>query len=336
MLGQKTEHLNPATLIGYKDVRQYVAVKNFSISPRPNLQADKVQPGHGGISLSARLELLSRRTVWGECGRSGKDLLRQHWEEDQHEAKHGRQYSSGIAEIHLSLLYCPYLSRYLSLTYLKNFPLPRAYTYTPSFVYSPHPSDTMTKEPQDLQIAILGAGMGGLTSALALAQQGFKNIDVYENASDLGFVGAGIQLAPNMARVLDGLGVWKGVEGEAVNIEETSVRGMLKVCQCNSIKWSNAGSQRVQRIRNMPMLICAILKRRTDISTWLATVHHLPMACTRAARSTPQSSSTSESTQTTWTPSVLAHHSLLTPAPRVRSPSKWNAMYSWPPMASRV
>ncbi|KAJ5566051.1 Monooxygenase FAD-binding [Penicillium sp. DV-2018c] len=82
----------------------------------------------------------------------------------------------------------------------------------------------MAKAPQDLQVAILGAGMGGLTSALALAQKGFKNIDVYESASDLGFVGAGIQLAPNMARVLDGLGVWKGIEAEAVNIEETSVR----------------------------------------------------------------------------------------------------------------
>lgn len=67
--------------------------------------------------------------------------------------------------------------------------------------------------------------MGGLTCALALAQRGFKNIDVYENASDLGFVGAGIQLAPNMARVLDQLGVWKGIESEAVDIEDTSVRG---------------------------------------------------------------------------------------------------------------
>ncbi|KAF9891765.1 hypothetical protein FE257_003246 [Aspergillus nanangensis] len=82
----------------------------------------------------------------------------------------------------------------------------------------------MSKSPQDLQIAILGAGMGGLTCALALAQQGFKHIDVYETASDLGFVGAGIQLAPNMARVLDRLGVWKGIEAEAVNLEETSVR----------------------------------------------------------------------------------------------------------------
>lgn len=66
-----------------------------------------------------------------------------------------------------------------------------------------------------------------MTCALALAQRGFKNIDVYEYASDLGFVGAGIQLAPNMARVLDQLGVWKGIESEAVDIQDTSVRGKL-------------------------------------------------------------------------------------------------------------
>ncbi|KAJ5475478.1 hypothetical protein N7539_007765 [Penicillium diatomitis] len=77
---------------------------------------------------------------------------------------------------------------------------------------------------ENLQIAIIGAGMGGLTTALALAKRGFKSIDVYENAQDLGFVGAGIQLAPNMARVLDGLGVWRRIEAEAVDITETSVR----------------------------------------------------------------------------------------------------------------
>ena len=85
----------------------------------------------------------------------------------------------------------------------------------------------MAKTPHDLKIAIIGAGMGGLTTALALAQRGFKNIDVYENAHDLGFVGAGIQLAANMARVLDNLGVWRGIEAEAVDIEDTSVRGEL-------------------------------------------------------------------------------------------------------------
>ncbi|KAE8152229.1 hypothetical protein BDV25DRAFT_151383 [Aspergillus avenaceus] len=82
----------------------------------------------------------------------------------------------------------------------------------------------MTRTPQDLQIAVLGAGMGGLTCALALAKEGFRQIDVYESAADLGFVGAGIQLAPNMGRVLDRLGVWKGIEAEAVNIVETSIR----------------------------------------------------------------------------------------------------------------
>ncbi|KAL9053766.1 MAG: hypothetical protein Q9162_004564 [Coniocarpon cinnabarinum] len=66
-------------------------------------------------------------------------------------------------------------------------------------------------------------GMGGLTSALALAKRGFKDIEVYEYAPDLGFVGAGIQLAPNLARILDRLGVWEDIVRESVVINETSV-----------------------------------------------------------------------------------------------------------------
>jgi salicylate hydroxylase len=69
--------------------------------------------------------------------------------------------------------------------------------------------------------------MGGLTSALALAKEGFENIEVFETASNLGFVGAGIQLAPNMSRILDRLGVWKEIEAEGVVLRQTSIRGML-------------------------------------------------------------------------------------------------------------
>jgi salicylate hydroxylase len=75
--------------------------------------------------------------------------------------------------------------------------------------------------------------MGGLASALALAKKGFQNIHVYETASNLGFVGAGIQLAPNMARILDRLGVWSEIEKEAVILNDTSIRRMLvlaKLC----------------------------------------------------------------------------------------------------------
>lgn len=68
--------------------------------------------------------------------------------------------------------------------------------------------------------------MGGLATALSLAKRGFKKIDVYESASNLGFVGAGIQLAPNMARILDRLDVWADIEKEAVDLKGTSIRRM--------------------------------------------------------------------------------------------------------------
>ncbi|KAI1011272.1 hypothetical protein LB504_002293 [Fusarium proliferatum] len=77
---------------------------------------------------------------------------------------------------------------------------------------------------KDLQIAIMGAGMGGLGAALALAKRGFKHIDVYETASSLGFVGAGIQMAPNMGRILDRLGCWDDIEREATCVAGSSIR----------------------------------------------------------------------------------------------------------------
>ncbi|THU92725.1 putative monooxygenase [Dendrothele bispora CBS 962.96] len=76
----------------------------------------------------------------------------------------------------------------------------------------------------DLHVAIAGSGICGLSCALSLAQQGCRNIEVFEIASNLGFVGAGIQLAPNMARVLDRLGVWKDIEAEAVELKWSGIR----------------------------------------------------------------------------------------------------------------
>ncbi|KAL1898462.1 hypothetical protein Sste5346_003365 [Sporothrix stenoceras] len=81
-----------------------------------------------------------------------------------------------------------------------------------------------TPRPQDLRIAIVGAGMGGLASALALAKKNFTDIHVYENASGLGFVGAGIQLAPNLVRILTRLGCWDAIEKGATEVRETSIR----------------------------------------------------------------------------------------------------------------
>jgi len=58
-----------------------------------------------------------------------------------------------------------------------------------------------------LQILISGAGIGGLTAALALAQNGVA-VDVLEQAPLLGEVGAGLQQGPNAMHVHAALGLF--------------------------------------------------------------------------------------------------------------------------------
>jgi salicylate hydroxylase len=65
--------------------------------------------------------------------------------------------------------------------------------------------------------------MGGLACSLDPSENRFRQIEVYETASGLGLVGASIQLAPNMARILDRLGCWAEIE-EAAELNETRIR----------------------------------------------------------------------------------------------------------------
>jgi salicylate hydroxylase len=55
-------------------------------------------------------------------------------------------------------------------------------------------------------VLIAGAGIGGITAALALLQRGFP-VDVYEQTEELRELGAGVQIAPNGSRVLCELGL---------------------------------------------------------------------------------------------------------------------------------
>lgn len=57
-----------------------------------------------------------------------------------------------------------------------------------------------------MKVAIVGAGIGGLTAALAMQRHGF-HVRVFERAPNLGEVGAGIQVSPNATRVLEALGL---------------------------------------------------------------------------------------------------------------------------------
>jgi salicylate hydroxylase len=71
-------------------------------------------------------------------------------------------------------------------------------------------------------IVIAGAGIGGLTAALALAQRGFR-IVVLEKAERLEEVGAGLQLSPNASRVLVDLGLTERLKQRAVVPEAVSI-----------------------------------------------------------------------------------------------------------------
>ena len=60
--------------------------------------------------------------------------------------------------------------------------------------------------PRDIKIAIVGGGIGGLTTAICLLQAGF-DVQVYEQARWLSEVGAGINIGPNASRILKRLGL---------------------------------------------------------------------------------------------------------------------------------
>ncbi len=55
-------------------------------------------------------------------------------------------------------------------------------------------------------VIVIGAGLGGLTAALALLRDGWR-VRLYEQAQVLGEVGAGITLSPGAGRVLSSLGL---------------------------------------------------------------------------------------------------------------------------------
>ncbi|SIQ78978.1 salicylate hydroxylase [Rhizobium sp. RU35A] len=61
--------------------------------------------------------------------------------------------------------------------------------------------------------AIIGAGMAGLTTALALSNRGIR-CHVIEQAPYLAEVGAGLQISPNASRILARLGVLSALERE--------------------------------------------------------------------------------------------------------------------------
>jgi 2-polyprenyl-6-methoxyphenol hydroxylase-like FAD-dependent oxidoreductase len=86
-----------------------------------------------------------------------------------------------------------------------------------------------------MTIAIIGAGIGGLSTALSLERAGFDDIRVYERVRELRPLGVGINLLPHAVRELTELGLRDQVEAIAV-----APRRLSYVNRYGQLIWSEA------------------------------------------------------------------------------------------------
>ena len=75
-------------------------------------------------------------------------------------------------------------------------------------------------------VLVIGAGIGGLAAAIALAQRGAR-VRVLEQSPEIAEVGAGLQITPNGVAVLDALGLGAALRAAPASSSTRSAR-------CNS------------------------------------------------------------------------------------------------------
>jgi salicylate hydroxylase len=78
------------------------------------------------------------------------------------------------------------------------------------------------------RISIVGAGIGGLSAALALQHFGYR-VSVFEQARELREIGAGVTITPNAMHALNFLGVGEKVAKNAGPTEAYLIRHSQRV-----------------------------------------------------------------------------------------------------------
>jgi salicylate hydroxylase len=96
---------------------------------------------------------------------------------------------------------------------------------------------------RNLNIGIVGAGIGGLTAALALLREGHR-VTVLEQAPQLAEVGAGLSLSPTAVHGLNHLGLHETLEARAYKPEDQCVRHYK---DARPLVWINRGRSLIEK-----------------------------------------------------------------------------------------
>jgi len=130
-----------------------------------------------------------------------------------------------------------------------------------------------------MRILIVGAGIGGLTAALALTREGHE-VAVYEQAAALAELGAGVQISANGARVLFALGlegalrrVWSETAGKEIRLWNTGETWKLFDLGAESVTRYGAPYFMIHRADLHQVLIDAVRALKPDAI-------HLDARCT--------------------------------------------------------
>ena len=99
-----------------------------------------------------------------------------------------------------------------------------------------------------LPTLIVGGGIGGLATALALARRG-RPVHVVEKSPEFGELGAGLQLAPNAMAVLDRLGVAGALAAHAVHPRRLVWMDALSAERITEIKQLVAAGRRIDAVK---------------------------------------------------------------------------------------
>ena len=110
-------------------------------------------------------------------------------------------------------------------------------------------------------VAVIGAGIGGLTAALALLKRGI-DVQVYEQSDQLGEIGAGIQISSNGTRVLFAL----GLEAALAQVQVWPERRELRHWSTGETwNWFDLGAKSIERFGTPHLML-----HRADLHGLLA------------------------------------------------------------------